>query len=73
MADAKKVKKEEKKQEPSKRSLYKVENNRVVRSRTPCPKCGPGVFLAQHADRVSCGRCGHTEFKKKEAPVAKTA
>ncbi len=26
-----------------------------------CPKCGPGVHLARHKDRLSCGRCGYTE------------
>ena len=29
-----------------------------------CPKCGPGVFMATHGDRVACGKCGYTEFKK---------
>lgn len=29
-----------------------------------CPKCGPGVFLAEHNNRSSCGKCGYTEFKK---------
>jgi small subunit ribosomal protein S27Ae len=28
-----------------------------------CPKCGPGVFLANHKDRESCGKCGYTEKK----------
>ena len=28
-----------------------------------CPKCGPGVFMATHKDRVACGCCGYTEFK----------
>lgn len=23
-----------------------------------CPRCGNGVFLAAHADRQSCGKCG---------------
>ncbi|MFH1591305.1 MAG: 30S ribosomal protein S27ae [archaeon] len=31
-----------------------------------CPKCGPGVFLAKHKNRSSCGKCGYTEFAKKE-------
>lgn len=26
-----------------------------------CPKCGPGVRLAQHKDRLSCGKCGYFE------------
>ncbi len=29
-----------------------------------CPKCGPGVFMASHNNRHSCGKCGFTEFKK---------
>jgi len=43
--------------------IYKVENGKLIRLRKTCPKCGPGVFLAEHADRWSCGRCGYTEWK----------
>jgi small subunit ribosomal protein S27Ae len=50
-----------------KRALYEVKGNQVVRKRKACPKCGPGVFLAEHKDRVSCGNCGYTEFKAKAA------
>ncbi|MDD1745947.1 MAG: 30S ribosomal protein S27ae, partial [Candidatus Methanoperedens sp.] len=28
------------------------------------PRCGPGVFLGEHKNRLSCGKCGYTEFKK---------
>ncbi|WP_075056956.1 30S ribosomal protein S27ae [Thermogymnomonas acidicola] len=52
-----------------KRELYKLEGGeKVVRERRYCPpRCGPpGVFLAEHEDRLSCGRCGYTEFKKKQ-------
>jgi len=28
-----------------------------------CPKCGPGVRLAEHKDRRSCGKCGYYEKK----------
>ena len=48
-----------------KRTFYKIDRDRLVRTHPSCPKCGPGTFLAQHADRVSCGRCGYTEFAKK--------
>lgn len=48
-----------------KRGFYKIEGERITRTRQNCPKCGPGVFLGQHAGRVSCGRCGYTEFAKK--------
>ena len=30
-----------------------------------CPRCGPGIFLANHKDRLSCGKCKYTEFSKK--------
>ena len=50
-----------------KRGLYEVKGNTVVRKKKACPKCGPGVFLAEHKDRVSCGNCGYTEFKAKAA------
>jgi len=26
-----------------------------------CPKCGAGVFLAQHKDRLTCGKCHYME------------
>ncbi len=49
-----------------KANYYKVENGKLMRIRRSCPKCGPGVFLAVHKDRVSCGKCGYTEFIKKK-------
>jgi small subunit ribosomal protein S27Ae len=53
-----------------KRELFKVEGGKIVRLRKNCPKCGDGVFLAEHKDRLSCGQCGYTEFKgKRERPV----
>ena len=42
-------------------SKYSVEEGKLVRKSEFCPKCGPGIFLASHKDRKSCGRCGHTE------------
>jgi len=56
MADNKKAaapKKETKKKKASKLWPYK----------TPkfCPKCGPGVRLAEHKERKSCGKCGYFE------------
>ncbi|HPY59957.1 MAG TPA: 30S ribosomal protein S27ae [Methanospirillum sp.] len=48
-----------------KRSAYfKVEGKSAVAQRRYCPRCGPGVFMGEHKDRVSCGKCGYTEFKK---------
>jgi small subunit ribosomal protein S27Ae len=49
-----------------KREVFKVEGDKIVRQRKSCPKCGDGVFLADHKDRLSCGKCGYTEFKGKK-------
>jgi ubiquitin-small subunit ribosomal protein S27Ae len=49
-----------------KREVFKVEGDKIVRQRKNCPKCGDGVFLADHKDRASCGKCGYTEFKAKK-------
>ncbi len=47
------------------KALYSVEGGSLKRKTKFCPKCGPGVFLATHKDRLSCGKCGYTEFVKK--------
>ena len=49
-----------------KRELYAVEGEKLVRKHRTCPRCGAGIFLAEHADRYTCGKCGYTEFKKKK-------
>jgi ubiquitin-small subunit ribosomal protein S27Ae len=43
--------------------LYEVSGETLTRTHKSCPKCGPGVFLAEHGDRRSCGRCGYSESK----------
>lgn len=43
---------------------YKIEGDNISRNKKFCPKCGPGVFMADHGTRVHCGRCGYTEFNK---------
>ncbi|MGC8565179.1 MAG: 30S ribosomal protein S27ae [Thermoplasmata archaeon] len=47
-----------------KRELYEIKDGKLIRKRKSCPKCGPGVFLAEHENRYTCGKCGYTEFKK---------
>ena len=42
----------------------KLKDGKVVEKNQTCPRCGDGVFLATHKDRVSCGKCGYTEYKK---------
>ncbi|HID71677.1 MAG TPA: 30S ribosomal protein S27ae [Thermoplasmata archaeon] len=43
---------------------YEISGKTLKRKKESCPKCGDGVFLADHKDRKSCGKCGYTEFKK---------
>lgn len=49
----------------SKYKLYEVSGGKLKRRKKECPKCGPGVFLGEHKDRFSCGKCGYTEFRKR--------
>ena len=43
--------------------LYEIKDGRLEHKRKECPKCGQGTYMAEHADRRACGRCGYTEFK----------
>ncbi|HZW57022.1 MAG TPA: 30S ribosomal protein S27ae [Nitrososphaerales archaeon] len=44
--------------------FYEVKGNVVNRLKKECPRCGRGVFLGEHKDRLTCGKCGYTSFKK---------
>lgn len=56
-----------KKEKKLKSSYYEIKGNNISRKKTSCPKCGAGVFMAEHEDRQSCGKCGFTQWKSKEA------
>jgi len=45
-------------------TLYKVSGDKMERKNKNCPKCGPGMFMANHKDRDACGKCGYTQFRK---------
>jgi small subunit ribosomal protein S27Ae len=64
MADEKKKEPKAKTPRKAKKDVYKLEGGKLTRNRKHCPKCGPGVFMGEHNDRTSCGKCGYTEFKK---------
>jgi len=40
---------------------YSMDGENVKRTKY-CPRCGPGIFLADHKTRVTCGKCHYTEF-----------
>ena len=44
-------------------TFYVVEDGSIKRTRRFCPRCGRGVYMAEHPDRYACGKCGYTEFK----------
>ena len=61
------AKKKVKNKAPSKRwEKYEVSGDSAKRKSKFCIKCGDGFFMAEHKDRATCGKCGYTEFKKKE-------
>jgi len=53
--------------------MYSIKGDTLERTHRSCPKCGPGNFLAEHADRRSCGRCGYSESKTPPPPKGKPA
>lgn len=55
-----------KKKSPLQKSaLYEIKDDKIERKNKICPRCGPGTFMADHGDRLSCGKCGYTEWKQK--------
>ncbi len=47
-----------------KSELYEISGETLVRKNRFCPRCGEGVFMAEHSNRFSCGSCGYTEWKE---------
>lgn len=43
-------------------SYYTVDGGKVSRGKKECSRCGKGVFMSDHKDRKTCGKCGLTEF-----------
>ncbi|MBW2997648.1 30S ribosomal protein S27ae [Candidatus Woesearchaeota archaeon] len=59
-------KKKKKKTSSKKYKMYEASGSELKRKNKFCPKCGTGVFMAQHKDRMTCGKCSYTEFTGKE-------
>jgi small subunit ribosomal protein S27Ae len=55
--------------------FYQVDGSgKVQRKNKQCPQCGPGTFMAEHFDRVYCGKCATTfvrEAGSKRPPAPK--
>lgn len=56
-------KKQRKPHKPSQKwKKYEIKDNKLIRKKS-CPKCGVGIFLAEHKDRFYCGKCKYMEKK----------
>ena len=65
-----KSKRDKRKRPTSKKyQFYKIEGDKIIREGKSCPRCGPGVFLADSDNRLYCGRCHYTEFSGKNDKI----
>jgi ubiquitin-small subunit ribosomal protein S27Ae len=62
MADSKKMSKGE----VILSKFYTIQEDKLIKNKRDCPRCGKGVFMAEHKDRNTCGKCGFTEFTHRE-------
>ena len=44
---------------------YLIKDGKLERIRPFCNRCGRGYFMADHGNRLTCGKCGFTIFKGK--------
>lgn len=44
--------------------FYQIKDSKITRLRSDCPRCGKGIFLAEHFNRLTCGKCGYADFKQ---------
>ena len=47
-------------------NVFEKQGDKLAQKNKTCPKCGPGMYLAAHKDRVYCGHCHYTEFLGKK-------
>jgi len=62
----KKGKKPHKNKLTSKKYKFYDDKGKKLDNAKFCPRCGPGVFLADMGNRFYCGKCGYAEFNKSE-------
>ena len=64
MAGGKKAAGGKKGSSPSVYKYYKIKGEKAEKVRKECNRCGKGVFMSEHKNRRTCGKCGLTEFKQ---------
>ncbi len=45
---------------PNVYKYFKIDGDKISRLRKICSRCGKGVFMSEHKDRHTCGKCGLT-------------
>ncbi|MBM3905343.1 MAG: 30S ribosomal protein S27ae [Thaumarchaeota archaeon] len=45
-------------------AYYKIVGDNATKIRKICSRCGKGVFMSEHKNRKTCGKCGLTEFNQ---------
>ena len=51
-----------------KSDAMKIEGDKIKKEKRTCPRCGDGVYMAEHKEkdgktRYYCGKCHYTEWK----------
>lgn len=65
----KKVRKGRKHESIKVSKYYEIRGDSLERKRGFCPRCGPGVWLSKHKERLYCGKCGYTSLGGKRPPA----
>ena len=47
---------------PNVYKYYKIDGEKISKTQNICNRCGKGVFMSEHKNRKTCGKCGLTEF-----------
>lgn len=45
--------------------VYSISGEKLERKNKHCPKCGKGVLMGKHKDRLVCGKCRYVEYEGK--------
>ena len=43
--------------------IYEIIGNTAKKKNKTCPKCDPGIFMAAHKNRWTCGKCKYSESR----------
>jgi len=45
-------------------AMYEISGDKATKTHKVCSRCGKGVFMSEHKNRKTCGKCGLTEFNQ---------